>query len=287
MLRKLIYVLLILVIALSIYNYYKLYNNYKPVLSEKIQPPVKIAARVGGYTIDVIDGWTAPYNEVSLSAGTVIRKTMADDKGFFTFYFIPIMDNLAEFCLVALDINLIPTYPLCVPSPPKNMNLEIHDLLLAPSLTIESAQIPAGKTTKASGATYPNSKVDVYLFTEDNNFKFLIKTIYATGLPKYQVKSNQNGYFEFSLPASSPSQNRLFAVAGFPAKGQSQKSNTLFFQTLGLWGMIKLLIGQMLLNAWRFYLALRQNPLTIIWLELGILLGLVLLSSVAISHKSS
>ena len=177
--RKPLYFLLtiILVIPVSLegYKIYKAYNRYQAILSTHLQNPlppqektVNVLARVGGYTINAISGWASPFAEVSLSSQGVARKTVADETGFFVFNSVSLPDDPKELCLISQDVNQLASFPLCLPPPPRNQNLEIKDILLSPTLSLESGKIILGKTTKASGMTVPNSKVEVYLFIEKN-----------------------------------------------------------------------------------------------------------------------
>jgi hypothetical protein len=278
MFRRLIFILVLGITAFGfykIYNYYKHCKDYNPVLSGGIQPPVTVAARVGAYAINLLDGWTSPFAEVNLSSQGVVRKTLADENGYFAFYFVPITDNLSELCLVAQDVNQLPSFPVCLPPPPKNTDIQIRDVLLPPTLSLETGKIIAGETTKASGMAFPGAQIDVHLFTE-NDFSFwarIVKPLLAFSLPKYTLKANDNGYFEFSLPTSNPSKSRLFVTADSKEKG-SPKSNTLAFEALGLWGAIKLSLANFLRQAIGFFKEISPGNFFIV-LELAALFGLI------------
>jgi len=308
-----------------------------------LQKPVKVFASVGGYMINLISGWTSPFAEVSLSAQNLTRKTTAEANGYFEFNSIPVPDNLGEICLISQDVNQLPTFPTCLAPPPRNMNLEIKDILLSPSISLASGAIPVGGTTKASGMTFPKSEVEVYLFTDRKIFLWsvleyfslpffrkqktddrepfvgtqgkqiadktenrnllnpffcnpssvfrllssgIVKPVSATGLPIYRIRSNENGYFEFSLPANSPSNNRVFATANFASgtdpresannlRKSSPKSNTLSFRALGLLGILGMFLKEFFRQAGLFFANLKNDPLIIILIEISILLGLV------------
>ncbi|RJR24644.1 hypothetical protein C4578_02525 [Candidatus Microgenomates bacterium] len=252
MLRKFIYVFLALKL-LSIPFFFFLFRE-KPresVLS-RITPvysdPVNVSGLVGaGYMIESITGWSSPFSEVNLSSPNLIRKTVADESGFFAFYLIPAPENLGEICLVAQDVNQLPSYPVCLSKIERRENIKIENILLPPTLFLEGGQIIAGKTVKASGMTFPDTTVDVYLFTERKAslsalIRQVVKSLFAKpanafGLPVYRVKSNKNGYFEFSLPASYPSLNRIFVASSLTKESfeesHSPKSFTLAFETIG------------------------------------------------------
>lgn len=286
--RKLIYSFLITLLfslsfvfllsspGLSLHFLFPTATPHLRILSQKIPPQSKtvdVVARVGGYAISTLSGWTSPFAEVSLSFQGATRKTLADKTGFFIFTSVPFPDSPEELCLISQDINQLPSYPLCIAPPSQNENIEIKDILLSPSLSLEDSKISTGKTTKASGMTFPRSPVQVYLFTEkdisfwarisaSSSFLSLItyhlspKSAYAANFPVYKTKSNENGYFEFSLPSNYPSNNRLFvgaqkscpsdlsatasASAEASCEGGSPKSNTLAFQIMGFWNFLQL-----------------------------------------------
>jgi len=367
--RKLIYsflITLVFTLLFSLLNTKYLYfegiprsrlpNTFHPaVLSDKTKktlPPasqtIDVIARVGGYAINTLSGWTSPFAEVSLSFQGITRKTLADETGFFIFTSVPFPDIPEELCLIAQDVNQLASFPLCLPPPPRNQNIDIRDILLSPTLSLEDGKIAFGKTTKASGMTFPRSPVQVYLFVEQENsfwskitkifptiklpkisivqnskckvqscnskfkvlgysvslklltvnfnfelltFNFkLIKSAYAANFPVYETESNENGYFEFSLPSYSPSNNRLFVTSIFnPTENQrmlkdfrggleddnrSPKSNTLAFQVIGLWELFKRFLQAMFDQA-RFLLPNWKDPLFIILIEIVILFGLL------------
>ncbi len=299
MLRKLICAFIILLIGVFGFLITQfLITNYSPsVLSKKTKkgnsPEINVVARVGKRAINRLTGFSSPYSEIGLSGQNLARKTTADSRGFFAFTDFPIAENLREICLLAQDVNQLPSFPTCLPLPDTDQNLMIDNVLLSPTLSLDGGQIPAGKTAKASGMTFPDAQVDVFLFTEQNwsiwgILRRLIRPVYALGLPRYQIKSNPNGYFEFSLPANSPADNGVFVAAAFPSPALfglepqsppfplfSPKSNTLFFQTVGLWGLIKLFLEKLFQKAGQFFLSLRSDWVIIIFIEVLILLGLI------------
>jgi len=243
---------------------------------------VDVTARVGKYKIEKLTGWSSPFSEITLSSRYTFRKTSADEKGFFAFYSIPI-DETRGLCLISQDVNLFPSFPLCLAPLAENQDIIMENVLLSPTISIESNQILFGKTTKASGMTFPDSPVDVYFFTENKyNFQFL-KSVYAVGLPRYRVKSNVNGYFEFSLPPNSPSESRVFVIAKKQGpcpfevrlcrdEGGSPKSNTLSFQAFNLWAYLKIIFGNFKINCSILFILIVIETLILIVL-LGLFLG--------------
>jgi hypothetical protein len=279
--------ILILAVLTGGFGLYSLNTNPQQVLPKKITAPARsteISARVGGYIIGIISGWTSPFAEVTLTSQGVARKTIAEEDGFFAFYSVPIPQSPTELCFVAQDVNQLPTYPICLPPPPQNTDLEITDVFLPPTLQLEKGKIVAGGTTKASGMAFPGAEMEVFLFTEKSFDLWLriTRSLFAYSLPKYKIIANENGYYEFSLPANAPSGNRIFATAKKPCLGEncqesSPKSNTLFFQTLGLLGIIKLFLANFLYQTLAFFNRARSDQLWIILFEIIILAGLIIL----------
>jgi len=119
----------------------------------------------------------------------------------------------------------------------------------------------------------------------------LVKSAYALGLPNYEIKSNENGYFEFSLPAVAPSFNRVYVSALFslPIPGMekpfsSPKSNTLSFSSLGLGELLLLFLSFFFKEAEKILGHSRKDPIYII---LGEILVLFFLAALLLSQKEA
>jgi hypothetical protein len=272
-----------------------------PSPSRVLPQSVSVYAQVGRYYLESLSGWGSPLAEVTLTSQNLIKKTVSDEKGFFEFHSFPIPDQLGELCLISQDQHQYSSFPVCLAPPPGNQNIKIKDVLLPPTLSLEGSQIPNGKTAKASGMAFPSAEVDVYLFTENRfslgwwwqnllNHLLPVKSALAVGLPRYQVKTNASGYFEFSLPASFPSANRVYAAAIFSlpdsSKGFSPKSNTLAFETIGWLGWLLAFWRYFCSLVMAFFIYLKSHPSAIIIGELATLAGFVLfLVAVALSKK--
>lgn len=213
-------------------------------LSQQTGTVPNITARVGEYQIGKLTGWTSPFSEVQLTGQALARKTVANVIGFFSFEQVPIRKDFGELCLTSQDVNQLPGSPVCLSPPPGSDNIEIRDVLLSPTISIQGENINYGETAKASGMTYPNSDVQVYIFSDSSlsvtNLLSLVALklspsgVYATGFPVYKIKSNQNGYFEFNLPATNLSLNRIFVSSlfnnDFYDNATSPKSFTLIYK---------------------------------------------------------
>lgn len=283
---------LIILIFLPLSYPYKSKREKILSLQRKTLPPeektVNVSARVGGpYKITQITGWTSPFAEVTLeSFGIAPKKTVANSDGFFVFENINLPEKPNEICLISQDVNQLPSFPLCLPPPPRNNNIEINGVLLSPSLSLEKEKIPKGKTAKAFGTTFPHSTVQVYFFIEKSERSNFLNQFFrsrnsqtkvAGKFPVYEVQSNQNGHFEFSLPATITSKNRLFASAIKYFSDQnktaaSPKSNTLSFQILNFFGTISSLLLSILQKIFTKFRHLSLF-LIIIFLEIAIIIA--------------
>jgi len=226
--RKIVYCASIVFLVALFYAAKYFYHQRKSdvlSLSQQTGTVPNIVARVGEYQIGKLTGWTSPFAEVSLTGQALARKTIATEVGFFSFEQIPVRKDYGELCLTSQDVNQLPGSPVCLAPPPPSNNIEIRDVLLAPTISVAGARIAYGTTAKASGMTYPDSSVQVYLFS-DTGFlvrnilplaaiKLSPKIVYALGLPVYTVTSNHNGYFEFNLPTTNLSDNRIYVTSLF------------------------------------------------------------------------
>jgi len=288
--RKIVIVSLLL---LTVFLFILSLSFSSPPNRPKVLPEsVDVWAQVGNYYLESLTGWGSPFAEVTLTSQNLIRKTTCDQNGFFSFQFVPIPDSLGELCLLSQDVQQFSSFPVCLAPPLNNQNIQIKDVLLSPTLSVEGSQIFSGKTAKASGMAFPDSEVNVYLFTENrfsislgwqNLLKLFspLKPALAVGLPRYRVQSDANGYFEFSLPANFPSANRVYATAIFSLpdsrKGFSPKSNTLAFETIGWWGWLLFILRYLWSLFIAFLIYLKSSPLAIIIGEVLILSALILL----------
>ncbi len=106
---------------------------------------------------------------------------------------------------------------------------------MPPTLKIDKGKIAKGETVAAQGYTTPRSEVIPYLFEEKPRFRF--PRIFAAEVPKPQVKSDQNGFYQLNLPSEEIGKNRIFVGSIF-LSNPSPKSTTLVFDVLSWWRMI-------------------------------------------------
>lgn len=254
------------------------------IAKEPIDFGVKVSAIVPYEWWLELHGWTSPSAQVELTMEQIVNKvTTADDQGQFTFR-VALPRTIAPFCLIATDISGISSHPLCIAPPPPEFNILIKEVVMPPTLKVDEGKLAKGETVPAQGYTTPNSEVIPYLFEEKGRQLFRLpqlfshwtnwsnwtNLVFAAEVPKFPVKSDQNGFFQFNLPSETTGKNRIF-VGSFFHDNPSPKSTTLVFDVLSWWRMLlERLIAYGLWLIGLFF-GLLARPEGIILLELGII----------------
>ena len=265
--------------------YLILYTLYSPnqVVATAENPQsyqITVSATIGESRLTLF-GWTSPQSLVELQGQRVSESVIANDQGYFFFdrILLPKPDpTYPELCLTSIDSLSRASFPTCLPPLPRQLagsfDISIGPVLLPPTLNLSKGSFLPNEQAIAQGLTIPNSEVNIFLannLTPSLRFSF-IPSVYAYFIPRYQIKADANGHFEFNLPAGPPAGGaswRVFATAthlGLP----SPKSNTLTFRILGWWewllAQIKLILGLIVGLAKPYWWQI------IIFLEIGILL---------------
>jgi len=225
---------------------------------------------------------------VELNMEQIVKKvTTADNQGQFTFR-VALPRMIAPLCLIATDVSGISSYPLCIAPPPPEFNILIKEVVMPPTLKLEEGKLAKGETVPAQGYTTPNSEVTPYLFEEQTRPRFRLPwlldtshwspttTAYAAEVPKFSVKSDQNGFFQFNLPSEAVGKNRLFVGSTF-LNSPSPKSTTLVFDVLSWWRMILERLISYLLSLIALLLRFLAKPEGVILVEVAIIGGIVYL----------
>lgn len=266
-----------------------------------IQVPVKLSAAVGEHFL-TLSGWTSPQATVYLynSLGTLSAQTPADNTGFFLFKFVFLPYKIGELCLLAVDTNDFVSPPLCLPEPAESVGQDVfvENVLLPPTLLLTSGEILPGQTTAASGKTFPNSPVLVYLFSDPRESLWskiksaIVKTAIAKTAPILKIESDDQGDFEVNLPSWEPAFQRIFVAGLFDQAGlgfgpnYSPKSFTLSFKTLSFWEFVANFLLLILAKIYSLALRIAEDPTKIIWLEIPLLGFLIIkVGSRAITQK--
>jgi len=235
---------------------------------------ITVWATIGEPKLTVF-GWTSPQALVELKGQRVSELTIADETGYFYFdriFLPPPKPNYPEICLSVVDrSSRISSFPTCLPSlPPKLGEIRVGPVLLPPTLSLEQGEFLPGQQVKATGATFPKSKVKIFLANENspsNSKKTVslklyipkslysyipkIAPVYAHFLPQYEIQSDDQGNFEFNLPASYPQNWKVYATAEFQGS-PSPKSVSLSFQVLRWWTWLWKRIKEFLLATFAF-----------------------------------
>jgi len=216
---------------------------------------VEVSATIGEPKLTVF-GWTSPQALVELKGQRVSELAVADETGYFYFdrvFLPPPKPNYPEICLSVVDrASRISSFPTCLPPlPPKLGEIRVGPVLLPPTLSLEKGEFLPGQQVKATGATFPKSKVKIFLANSASNLVSHlpgVKEAYALFLPQYEIQSDQQGNFEFNLPASYPQKWKVYATAEFQGS-PSPKSVSLSFRVLGWWAWFWKRVKEFLLAA--------------------------------------
>jgi len=282
------------------------FSSSAQAVTNPISYEITVSATIGESRLTLF-GWTSPQSLVELQGQRVSESVIANEQGYFFFdrILLPaprsprsasgvgeVEPTYPELCLSSIDSLSRVSFPTCLPPLPLgSFDISIGPVLLPPTLSLFTVRTfgraqskPLSNLSKgnflpneqaiAQGLTIPDSEVNIFLannLTPLLRFSF-IPSVYAYFIPRYQIKADANGHFEFNLPAGPPAGGaswRVFATAthlGLP----SPKSNTLTFRILGWWewllAQIKLILGLIVGLAKPYWWQI------IIFLEIGILL---------------
>jgi len=232
------------------------------------QASIQVSATIGERRL-TLSGWTSPYAKVVLAAGNALKEeTWANQKGEFLFDAILLPNKLPDLYLYTQDQSGNPSPPLSLPSPPLKKHTVIREVLMPPTLNLEKGNFRPGELIKAQGFTFPQAEVEINFFKE-HDFSLLPKVL-AYELPKYKIKSDKNGRFEFNLPAQAPTTMRIFATSRYH-QSPSPKSNTLTFHILSWIALVKNYLWRLLKLFWQVF----RNYWCLITLEIALIIFLV------------
>jgi len=206
-------------------------------------PPYQIivSAAIGEPKLTLF-GYASPQALVQLTGRQVAESVIANRQGYFLFDRILMPrpnPHYPELCLIAIDTHSLTSFPTCLPQLPTGpFKITVGPVLLPPTISLGKGYFQPGEQVKASGRTIPNTEVTIFLANDSFSRRpKLVAQAHAYSLPQYQIRSDQNGRFEFNLP-TEPGQRqkwRIFAAASYLGAA-TPKSNTLVFQALSGWG---------------------------------------------------
>jgi hypothetical protein len=258
------------------------------IAQEPIDFGVSVTAIVPGEWWLELSGWTSPSALVELTMEQIVKRvTTADNQGQFTFR-VALPRTVAPFCLIATDVSEISSHPLCIAPPPPEFNILIKEVVMPPTLKIDRGKLARGETVAAEGYTTPGSPVTPYLFEEQSRPRLRlpwsrvtshwspVTPAYAAEVPKFPVKSDQNGFFQFNLPSEAIGKNRVFVGSIF-LNSPSPKSTTLVFNVLSWWRMILERLIAFCFSLIALILRLLTTPEGVILIEVVIIGGITYL----------
>jgi len=195
---------------------------------------VSVSASIGDNEVTIY-GYTSPLSKVEMSGLNLYSQTYSDNSGYFLFFKTLLPKQPSELCFHSTDDNNRQSPPVCIPPPPEtNYHTEIGPIILAPTLTIDTAKIKPNSTAFASGQSLPNSIIEIELFKVNDSALSFPKQAYAYSLPTLTTQTDNNGNYEFTLPTAYSSNYRLYTSVKYQEEA-SPKSNTLVYALPSLW----------------------------------------------------
>lgn len=270
------------VVLLSVFfgTIFTIIHSFKPpssAFSRALERETTVHVSIGEPILSLY-GYTSPEAKVLLAGyPSVFSETKAQRNGYFRFTGVFLLPFVKELCLNAIDREDRITNPICIPAPSMTFKGNIiGPVILPPSVSVGKGTFLPGETVEASGESIPESEISVSLFKAEptlNLFGHLIREVYATTLPSYTIKTDQNGYFSFNLPSTTSNKFRFFSQVKFE-NSPSPKSNTLTVKILSIFEYLLEKIKFLLLLA---YNLLKNLPLLGTFIILEIVLLLILL----------
>jgi hypothetical protein len=271
-----------LIIFLSFPFFFFVFSDSIQAVTNPISYEITVSATLGEPKLTLF-GYSSPQSLVQLRGERVAEEVIADKNGYFLFdrIFLPYPNpEYPELCLGAIDSQSRFSFPTCLPPLPVGpFNLNVGPVLLPPTFSLEKGSFLPQEQVKAEGLTIPNTEVTIFLANDVSSKKQNLLSRYfrleasAYSLPQYQVKADEEGRFEFSLPTVRSNNWRLFTTAKFQGS-PTPKSNTLNFKILNWWQWFLLMI----INLWRAFLGLIKPFwwLLLILIELSLVIYLLL-----------
>jgi hypothetical protein len=246
---------------------------------------VRVSAKVGGYLFD-LKGLTSPWAKVEFysTEGNIKATTLANNDGIFYFKNVLTPMQTGDFCFLSYDTNGTANNPLCFSPPPPKTKTVIDDIVLSPTIYLNKGVFRQGESIEASGRTFPNAEIRIYMFEENRPFwvdliDVVIPKAFARTGPQLTITADSKGNFSYNLPTQKSNLWRMFAGPRYKEENMTAKSNVLEFSALSWWQwiLLKLLL---ILN-------LVQKKLFSILLKWETLYGLLTLGIVTILVKNS
>ncbi len=227
-------------------------TRQKTIISEydlSAKMSIQVTAHVTGYLFD-LQGLTSPWAKVDFysTQGNLEATTLADNDGIFHFQNVLAPVQTGDFCFLSYDTNGIANNPLCFSPPPPKTKTVITDIVLSPTLTLNKGLFHQGDLVEASGRTFPNAEIRIYMFEENRPYwldlidiatpKIFARPAFARDGPQLIVTADAKGDFSYNLPTQKSSLWRMFAGPKYNNGNMVAKSNIIEFFALSWWQWI-------------------------------------------------
>ena len=238
--------LLLLALCCSPRSTYALDDSAKPKVE---YGEIRVSVTIGEPKL-TIWGYTSPGAEVGLEGRRVSEETTADQSGYFHFDNVLLVYTQVfslrlypQLHLTSIDKDKRVSYPTYLPRLPQGpYTIEMGPVILPPTISLGKGSFLSGEQVAAQGRTLPNTKVEIAMANEVGQRGSrpgliptgLVPTAWAYFLPRYEVLSDPQGNFQFSLPSVEADNWRIFAYSYYD-QSPSAKSVTLNFQVLNWW----------------------------------------------------
>lgn len=195
---------------------------------------IPLSARVGFSQPFTLFGYTSSNSYVQLEAPSASAKTISNSTGYFEFNQIILPTQAKELCFTSQDSANRSNPPTCIVTPDFKKNYQkVGPILLAPTLSLSSANPHPGETLIASGQTIPNRNITLNLYLQNSNAPSFPSSVLATvdqsQTLQIPVQSDSAGHFSLSLPTTKATGYKIIAQTIFDTNSLSPPSFPLYF----------------------------------------------------------
>lgn len=220
--------------------------------------PVDVSAAVGQYYIS-LSGSIAPYASIVLTTnGVVLRSTVADANGYFSFTQVLVKKGFNSYCLTAVDVKRLGQSEGCFTTPTITGSYSRQNIFLAPTIGLFRTQIQVGSNAVIWGYSMPGALV----------------SIHSSDGKVYTATADTAGYYEVRPLISSEGTYDMYATAQFKNQQSVKPTNKVTLIALTFSQQINKNIGNWFTNLLTW---IHNLPLGPLWIGLPILILIFIL----------